>query len=165
MMQTTTTTQDHERTRVDTPDPVPPTRRGPTDREPRGTLRAAVVAAVLLFVVAATLWVTSRPTPDEAIDTAPSVAVSNDEALRRLIARGYVPGQAFDARAEATSALQQRGLVPDGAAIPPPLYTPEERTVLRLVRAGVLPDELLDSEVFVTKQLVNRGLVPPGSAR
>lgn len=165
MQTTTTTTHDHDFPRVATPTPRRPARRGPDADDHRRTVRAAIVAGVLLFAVTAAFWATSRPTPEEATRATTSTDVSDDEALRQLIARGYVPGDAFDAAAEATQALQQRGLVPDGVAIPPPLYTPDEQAVLRLVRLGVLPDEVLEGEVFVTKQLINRGLVPAGSAR
>ncbi len=163
-MPTTITTHDHHGVQTDTPATGHRTPRGPRHAEHRGTIRAAVIAAVVLVAVTAAFWATSSPVPEQAEPTTSEV-LSQDEALRQLIARGYVPGDAFDAEAEVTRALQQRGLVPDGIATPPPLYTPDEEAVLRLVSIGVLPDEVLEAEVFVTKRLINRGLVPAGSAR
>ena len=152
MPTTDTRPPDHAPAAVPTPVPRAAAPSGSTpaqlrDDDARRTPSIAVLAAILAVVLAAVAvitWVTTRPSADVASDaTVTSTSSTEDDALRRLIARGYVPT----------------------AAIPPSLYTSQELTTIRLVRAGILPAELLETETFVSKGLVDRGLVPPGSAR
>ncbi|MBY5163272.1 hypothetical protein [Salsipaludibacter albus] len=160
----TTTTRPTTPTGVATPDPGRRARDvttvgAPDPSRDRWFLRTTAIAAVLTIAVA-TLWVAVRPdTNDPSTGAAETAQVTQDEALRRLVARGYLPQQALEPSVGTTT------LGATGAGARAPLYTPEEEWVIHLVRTGQLPAELLDSEVFVTKQLINRGLVPAGSAR
>ncbi len=149
MPTTDTRTRSETDTKIRVPDEAAPTSRAPTrvhlQRRTPSTAVLAAIVAVVLVAVAAITWTLAGPTADEVTDTTTttSTGLTEDEALRRLIARGYVPI----------------------AAIPPSLYTREELATIRLVRTGVLPAEVLETDPFVTKELINRGLVPPGSAR
>lgn len=167
-MPTTLTRPADTRPDVTTSVPGPPSVARPAKARDLGrprTMNPAVVAAVLAVVLVAFAWVLARPATDvPATTTVGATTVSEDEALRRLVAAGYIPAEAWDADAAFLAELQRRGLVPD-VAIPPPLYTPEEQMVIRLVRAGQLPSVVLESEVFVTKGLVNRGLIPAEAVR
>lgn len=123
-------------------------------KQRRFAIAVAAVAFTLAAVVAVVL--SARPTPVDVPAAEPragagTTAVDEDEALRRLIARGYVP--AATARPNQTTGVQA-GLSPA-----------EHAATDRLVRRGLLPPELLEAESYVTDRLINQGLIPAGSAR
>jgi hypothetical protein len=70
----------------------------------------------------------------------------------------------LDAEAYWTQWAQVRGFVPT-YAVPPSLYTREERLMLRLADQGLIPKESLDQELLLTKRLVNEGLIPVEAVR
>jgi hypothetical protein len=131
--------------------------RTPTASRDQTRIRTVgLVVAVMLAAIVAVIILTAPPTPVDVPAAGPrsdlgTTAVDEDEALRRLIASGYVPAVTAETNPSPT--------VPDG------LYTDEQAATLRRVRAGLLPAELLDAEPFVTNRLINRGLIPAGSAR
>jgi len=138
-----------------------------TPRSTRAGHVVAITAAIVVAVLLATVLVLASPDADPVTTTVvdtQSTTLSPEQALRRLVARGYVPSAAIDLDGIRTADLQARGLVP-GTVVPSAPFTRNDQILRELVNRGVLPATLVQTEAFMTKDLIARGLVPAGSVR
>ncbi len=137
---------------------------GPRIGAPLIALAAVALAAVLIagsMVLRSSGERTSLSAPSER-----PIFTQDELTVLDLVAREVLPGDVLKAEPFRTKLLVAQGILPLAtldAAIPAPLYCPDEIATLQKVAAGTLPASTLDREPFLTKNLIAQGLIPRGS--
>jgi len=133
----------------------------------------AMLAIAGVVVAAVTLRSSTRPIgstgPVTVAPQAGSLYTEQEQAVLRLVAKGYIPAETLNGEPYRTKQLVNEGLVPSEALAPrsapvEPLYTARERAIMAAVATGQIPRQVLDGEPFRTKRLINQGLIPRAAA-
>jgi len=136
-------------------------------------LEALGILALVALVVSAVMLARSPapvvgPHEPAAVAGAGSLYTQEEQAILRLVNKGYLPAETLNGEPFRTKELVNEGLIPPAALAPwspsvAPLYTARERAIMAAVASGQIPPQVLDGEPFRTKRLINQGLIPRGA--
>jgi hypothetical protein len=130
----------------------------------------ALLGAAMVIVIAVARLSSPAPTPLVDDSSRAASMYSTDElAVMRLVAKGYIPAGTLHSEQFITKNLFNQGLLPRETlrvnVVPgPSLYSAQERGVMAAVAKGLVPSEALERDTFLIKRHINQGLIPREAA-